>query len=500
MSKNDPMIRTQIKTNKIQDALVKKFVNDSFTNSLAKLGVFQPTMLNGSQYPMTRLTKNYNLMNSLYRNHWIVRRIIDTIAKDMVKNWIHFTEGVELDQAKAFNKAIRKTKTRQSLLEAIKWGRLYGGAAGLIVIRGHENILDQPLDLDDVMPDSYAGLIVLDRWSGIYPELELVSDPGDPDFGLPMYYDIQETPDAKDHGIRVHHSRILRFLGDDLPRWEKIAEVYWGASVIEQVFEELKKRDNTSYNIAQLVFLANLRVLKMQDFGQLLSTTNAKTQKTIYDTLQAQNMLMSNMGLYVIDQEDDFQNFQYTFSGLPDVYEKFMLDVAGAADIPATRLFGRSPEGMNSTGEGEEVNYNNKIEQSQEAELRPQLERLFPIIFKSCTGKLLDDMDFQFNSIYTPTQKDLAELTWRTTDAVINGYNSGLFSQRIALQELKRVGSNINMFNSITQEDIDNASSELKSLLEQGDEDGMESYSETGSRGPESAQHRPHIRQKGPEE
>ena len=48
-------------------------------------------------------------------------------------------------------------------------GRLYGGAGGIIMIDGHEDMLDQPIDLDMVMPGRFKGLIILDRWTGITP-------------------------------------------------------------------------------------------------------------------------------------------------------------------------------------------------------------------------------------------------------------------------------------------------------------------------------------------
>ena len=73
------------------------------------------------------------------------------------------------------------------------------------MIEGHENSLDQPLDYDTVMPGSYKGLLVLDRWSGVTSEDTLVSDISDPEFGMPEYYTI--SSDALTVGIRVHHSR-----------------------------------------------------------------------------------------------------------------------------------------------------------------------------------------------------------------------------------------------------------------------------------------------------
>ena len=104
------------------------FTQDAFSNSLARMGFAQPTLLEGTQYPMTRLTRNYNLMTALYRDHWIVRRIIDLVSKDMMKNWIDIHSELSPEDLKKVEREVRVTRIRKQLLEAIKWGRLYGGA------------------------------------------------------------------------------------------------------------------------------------------------------------------------------------------------------------------------------------------------------------------------------------------------------------------------------------------------------------------------------------
>lgn len=456
------------KAEAMKEVVIRLMTKDSFTNAMARIGFGQPNVTEGVQYPITRLSKNYNLMNSLYRNHWIIRRIIDIVAQDMVKNWIEFTSGITPEETDRLNKCFRKTGLKQKLIEGQKWARLYGGAAGLMVIDGQED-LSEPLDLESIMPGQFKGLIILDRWSGISPLLETVDDINDPDFGLPKYYMIQDAEVSNEvtTAYRVHHSRIIRFIGDDLPLWEKLAESYWGASIVERLFEELKKRDNTSNNIASLVFLSNLRILKMQDYGQLLATTNSRAKKSLYTTLESQNMLMNNMGIYLLDKDDDFQTFQYSFGGLPEVYEKFMLDMAGAANIPATRIYGRSPEGMNSTGESQEINYNNDVEQEQESKLRGQLDKLFPVITMSELGYIPDDIDFNFNPVESLSQKEVAEQIWRSTDAIRGAYTDGLISQKIGLMELKHLGKRIGIFTNITDEDINKASDDLESPEDQ---------------------------------
>ncbi|WP_217368960.1 DUF1073 domain-containing protein [Brevibacillus sp. HB1.4B] len=439
---------------KIEPKQPKGLTTDAFQNVLARMGFGTPNLLEGTEYPITRLSQDYQLMNSLYRSHWIVRKIIDTIPEDMTRNWISITTQLPPDEIRKLDKLWRVRRIRQKILQGLKWGRLYGGAAGLIMIEGHEDILHEPLDYDTIMPGSLKGLMIVDRWSGIYPNPELVDDLDDPEFGLPESYQL-----TLDEGqtLRVHHSRIIRFVGRELPYWEKLAEVYWGASEVEVVFDELKKRDNTSWNIAQLIFLANLRVLKMGDMDQLLAIGDERSQKELYNTVQAQNWLMSNMGIYMLGKNDGFETHQYSFSGLNDIYESFMLDVSGSCQIPVTKLFGRAPAGMNATGESDMLNYYEVVQQQQESTLGPIIDKLLPIMCMSEFGAIPDDIDYVFSPIRTPDDKEIAELADKKTKSIIETYNAGLISQKIAMKELKQMSETIGMFSNITDKDIEDA-------------------------------------------
>ncbi|EHL08988.1 phage-associated protein, HI1409 family [Desulfitobacterium hafniense DP7] len=433
---------------------------DAFQNVLARMGYGTPNFIESTSYPMTRLTKDYSLMNSLYRSHWVVRRIIDVIPEDMCKNWYSISSQMRPEFMDRLTKLERQTSVKAKILEGLKWGRLYGGAAAILMIDGHEGALDQPLDYDTIMLGAFKGLLVLDRWSGIYPETQLVTDPSDPEFGLPDMYQI--TSESIQGTIRVHHSRLLRFIGRELPFWEKQAETYWGASEIEHTFDELKKRDNTSWNIAQLVFLANLRVLKMDDLGQALSLGNEKAQKDLYNVVQAQNWLMNNFGMYLLDNKDDFDTKQYSFSGLSEIYEGFMMDVAGAAEIPVTKLFGRSPAGLNATGESDMQNYYDTIEEKQEAYLRPVLAKLLPVMCVSEFGGIPDDIDIKFNPVRRPSDKEKSDLAGSTTSAVIEAFNAGIVSHKTSLRELRLMSDITGLWSNITDEEIERASDEAE--------------------------------------
>ncbi len=430
------------------------FTNDAFSNPLARLGFGTPNLTEYTEYIKTNFTSDYNTITALYRENWIVKRIVDVVAEDMTKNWYRITSQISPESKKQIARLEARTRVRSKVLEGLKWGRLYGGAAAIIVIEGQEDMLDQPINYDLIMPGSFKGLIVVDRWSGISPDSELEDNINDPEFGLPKYYTVAD--ESFGLGIRVHHSRIIRFLGRPLPNIEQQAEQYWGTSELEHVQAELKKYDNTSYNIASLVYSANLKVYQMDGFDQL-GTLNTTAMKDLFNTLSLMNWMMSSQGMQIMGQKDVFSTHQYTFSGLSDIYEMFMLDISGAAAIPVTKLFGRSPAGMNATGESDMANYYDSIEEQQEATLRPLIEKLLPIMCISEFGAIPDDLDFEFEPVRRPSEEEKKNILTQTTGAITSIYQAGIISQQIALKELRDSARATGMWNNISDDDINRA-------------------------------------------
>ncbi len=447
---------------------------DAFSNPMARLGAGTPNLLDSTYYPMQRLTRNYQLLNSLYREHWIMRRIIDVIPSDMLKNWITITTEVDPELLKRVDLELRRTQLIEKIKHGLKWGRLYGGAIGIMVIKGQGNNLSEPLDTERMVPGDFCGLLIFDRWNGVEPSMTLVDDITDPEYGMPAYYTVTDTVSGR--SVSVHYSRVVRFTGDELPFWEGQSEQLWGASVIESVFEELKKRDNVSWNIAQLTFMASLRVLKMNDLGQMLAASDEASQKELYNTIQAQNWLMSNMGLQVIDAADGIESHQYTFGGLSEVYQQFMMDISGAAQIPATKLFGRSPSGMNATGESDLQNYYEMIGQEQESKLRPILNKILPVLCMSVFGAVPDDLDFDFDPVSEPSDQERSDLAKSGTENVVAALNAGLVSKRTALKELKQQSERTGVWTNITDQDIMNASDEIEEEGEMGGMPGIPNF------------------------
>ena len=423
-------------------------VQDAFSNPLFRLGYGSQSPLEATEYPLTRMTDNYALLNSLYRDNWVVQNVVGLMVDDMLREWYKLKGNIAPEMQDALDKLERETRIRDRMNAGLRWGRLYGGAAGLLVIKGQED-LEKPLDLDMVFPGSFRGLYILDRWQGVTPNMEVVFEGGDP---VPESYSIT---DARGYTVtNVHHSRLIRFTGRDLPFLEKVAEVYWGESEVEALYKDVMAHDNVSANMAALTFQANINTMEVKGLEQLFSIGSSQAQRRFWNVMQAQSVLRSNFGTQLVEEGTKLTNTQYTFTGLQEVYESMCLNLCGASHYPMTKLFGRSPAGMNATGESDLKNYYDYVDSQREAKVRPVLQKLLPVLAMSAWGFVPDDLDFTFPPLWTPTATETAEIALKKAQAIRDTFQAGLFQADTAMKELKKLEEETGMFGSISDEEI----------------------------------------------
>ena len=423
-------------------------VQDAFANPLFRLGWGSQSPLEATEYPLTRMTDNYALLNSLYRDNWVVQNVVGLMVDDMLREWFRVKGSVTPEMQDALERLERDTRLRDRINAGLRWGRLYGGAAGLIMVKGQDN-LETPLDLDMVYPGSFQGLYILDRWMGITTTNGLVMEAGEP---VPEYYSIT---DAQGNTVaRVHHSHVIRFTGRELPEIERIAEMYWGESEVEALYKEVVAHDNVSANMAALTFQANINTMEVKGLEQLFSIGSSQAQRRFWQVMQAQSVLRSNFGTQLVEEGNKITNTQYSFAGLRDVYESMAINLCGASHYPMTKLFGRSPSGMNATGERDLRNYYDYVDSQREAKLRPALQKLLPILAMSAWGYVPDDLDFNFPPLWTPTAKEVSEIGKAKSETIIAAFQSGLLDASTAQKELKKLSDETGLFDSITDEAI----------------------------------------------
>lgn len=84
-------------------------VQDAFSNPLFRLGYGSQSPLEATEYPLTRMTDNYALLNSLYRDNWVVQNVVGIIPDDMTKKWFAPAGAVGPEHLKELDRVQRVT-------------------------------------------------------------------------------------------------------------------------------------------------------------------------------------------------------------------------------------------------------------------------------------------------------------------------------------------------------------------------------------------------------
>jgi len=436
----------------------KSFITaDGYANVYAKLGINGDNQSSGGTYDFGNfITRNRLMLEAAYRTSWIIGQVVDVVADDMIRAGIDISSDLDPDSIDKLQRALVKLKVWKSLTSGIKWGRLYGGAAAIIIIEGQK--MDQPLRIDTIGRDSFRGLLVLDRWL-LNPSLgELVPEYG-PDFGMPKYYQIIPTSTVL-RNEKVHYSRVIRFDGIELPYLWKQAENLWSESVIERMYDRLLAFDSTTQGAAQLVFKAHLRTVKLKGLREALAA-GGKLEDAITKEIEYIRRFQSNEGITLLDSEDEFETHQYTFAGLDSLLIQFGQQISGSTGIPLVRLFGQSPSGMNATGESDLRNYYDGINKNQSSMLGEPMMLILQCLAKSILGiDLPESTTISFSSLWQLTDKEKSEIAAADATSISTIYNSGMIGKHIALKELRQNSHLTGRYTNITDDDIEAAENE----------------------------------------
>lgn len=424
---------------------------DGFANLTARMGMGAQNVLSEGTYIFDLLTRNRVKLEAMYRGSWIVGQAIDSVAEDMTRAGINIQSTTDPEQVQEMQSKLTRMGVWHSLLEAIKWGRLYGGSIAAIIIDGQDP--KSPLNINTVGKDQFRGLRVYDRWS-LQPSVSEVVQDG-MDAGLPMYYDVvSDINSGKVSGVRFHHSRVIRFIGVQLPLWQAITEMMWGESVVERMYDRLVSFDTATAGAANLINKAHLRTVQIDKLREVLAA-GGKAEENLLQMFHHMRMLQVNEGLTLLDKEDTFTAHSYSFSGLSDMILQFGQQIAGATGIPLVRLFGQSPAGLNSTGESDLRMYYDNIQAQQESRLRDGMLKVLRVLHRSMFGTdAPDSFDFEFVPLWQTSQKEKADIANTITTLVTTAYEKGVIDEATALKELKQSSETTGVFTNITDEQV----------------------------------------------
>lgn len=393
---------------------VVRYFSDKLVNLVANLGT-ERDKASSSIYAPTLLSEQE--LSNAYRGAWLPRKIVDIPPLDATRRWRGWQASK--DQIEKLEVEEKRLDVRRKVKQAMTRARLFGGAA--IYIGTGDRDTSVPLDPERIGKGGIKYLTVMSKRKLAPGDIE--QDPQSDLFDRPKWYTLTGSQ------IKVHPSRLILFIGAELPDPELDVgvEYGWGDSVLQSILDTIKQSDSTMANVASLVFEAKVDVIKIPNFMQNLQ--DKEFTKQVLERLRLAAMAKGINGQVLLDADEEYESKSASFGSLPDIIDRFLQAVAGAADIPLTRLAGQSPAGMSSTGESDLRNYYDRIQAMQELDMRPALSTLDECLIRSALGARDPKIHYAWLPLWQPTAAEKSENGKRTAETIKTLSESKLFPE-----------------------------------------------------------------------
>lgn len=378
-------------------------VGDGYRNVVANLGTDRDKATGGSYVTVLH---NASELLTMYRSSWLARKIVDIPAFDSIRRWRNW--NAEKDDITKIENEERRLGLQKKVHSGLTLARLYGGAA--IFISTKESEVSKPLSANEEI--THLTVIPRQMLVGDLTQTDISSSR----FGLPVFYTVNSAGISTDTGgqQKIHHSRLVKFTGAEIPWGDTQIHEDWGDSVLTATMDAIHRADSTAANIASLVFEAKVDVIHVPKLMQLISTPEGEIAVKEYIRLAMQTKSVN--GALILDGGDTtksenesggtrYDSKSASFAGLDSVFDRFLQAVSGAADIPATRLLGQAPAGMNATGESDLRNYYDHIQSIQTIELGPEMAMLDEMLVHQATGKGIGEIWYDWRPLWQPTDE-----------------------------------------------------------------------------------------------
>ncbi|HEX5034159.1 MAG TPA: DUF1073 domain-containing protein [bacterium] len=399
-----------IKTTKKQAGKPSALRQDGWKNILTNLGKVGKDKRMGARPDFTLVGQG--TIEAAFQSDDIFGKVVERPPREMLrKGYCLKIPEDESNLGEAILERSEAFSLKKKLESALCWSRLYGGSGILVGINKQKP--EDPLNLKNIPQVEY--LTVLDRYQlsstdGV--QLDVTQE----NFGLPEYYSVS----GGGSGLvsRVHHSRIIRFQGVEMPYNLMAANDYWGESVLTRLFNALRNFHTGHDSAATLLADFAQAIFKMKNLSEMISGGD---EALVQKRLELVALTSSIINAIIIQDDEEYERKTTSVAGLSDLLDRINRRLVAATDMPHTVLLGESPSGLGATGNSEMTHWYDQLASEQQSKLKPALIKLMDIFFAEkfgpAKGKIPKKYEIVFNPLWQMDEKEVVTIRKTQADA-----------------------------------------------------------------------------------
>lgn len=406
---------------------------DRWVNEKNNFGGSGDPMSNTSFYRESTLGRGE--LEALFVQDWLAKRVITIPASDATRNWISLTSGNDNKKAEAVAKELERLKIKTKVAEAITLSRLHGGCLMILgAFDGQET--DMPLrkirSVEFVEP--------VDRWQ-VFPQ-RYYSDKTKMNYGQPETYLIHRIQVRGTVTAIAHESRVIRFDGHYLPPLERLRNLGWHSSVLQNFYEELKRFGSIHQSVGAIVQDFITKKVQINGLSDLLSNVEGEQQLMARFATLAYGMSIHNLAVF--GEDEQFDKMGTPLTGIEKILSHYVDIASAASNIPKARLF-HNQSGILGGDAGAadlRVHYD-EISSYQETELRPHIKRIIDVVSESL-GYAEGDISFTFNPLWQLSELDESTVRKNVAETDALYIDKGVVEpEEVALSRFSGDGTNL---------------------------------------------------------
>jgi uncharacterized protein len=253
----------------------------------------------------------------------------------------------------------------------------------------------------------------------------------------------------------IHKTRLLTFIARPVPDLLKPAYAFGGQSLTQQMRPVVENWLTTRAAVGEIVKKFSHNVIKLN----LTEAINSGNAGKIFQRAVMFNEMKGNFGTLLLDKEsEEFINVAIPLSGLDQLQAQAQEHMASLSRIPAIKLLGIQPAGLNASSEGELRAFEDMIHSYQQSFFRPNLQTVLNLVQLSLFGAVDPEITFEFEPLaeeLAPEQAAAAAAT--AIGGVVSAYEAGIIDHATALKQVRDFAEAMGLPATITSAAISEA-------------------------------------------
>lgn len=354
------------------------------------------------------------LYRKLFFNHWEAEKIVKIPVTDALRKKYTFHNISEF-QTKELKLEIQRLKLDAAFREALVLERLDGGCALFINYKNEDYQAPPPpgcpIKSLEVLPRDSIALENLSNFTILKP-----------------------TPlSIRVNGEIIHPSRCVFFQGFSPLSIQRLANVYFGDSVLRPILDDI----NRAIEIRQIIFNLAKKCSVIVASVENLNAGDDQKIAQLKDVIKS----MNNEQAVILDNDNvEIHEFSTSFGALPELITTYLKILASSLDVPVTRFLGISNSGLTQSADGDLENYYNMLQGYQESHILPKLTELFKKVQLSLWGEELKNFEITFPPLWNLGEDEKDKSDTAKLNKTVVALNNGIMTISEAISEINTEG------------------------------------------------------------